>query len=963
MLRRHPVLACLVFWSTIASATPPDCDNLATNALGQAFEQWWLAGRLHENGAQRCLDLLQSTQGNTVANQLREARRQSAIGNFASSLALANQAAGRKDLSTADRTNAGVTLAELLAWNDRFQEARTQADVELEGADRFLRLRGLLIRARVSILTREVKRCQADAKTAINEVQNGFPADSTSMSRALLVLGLCERNEGDHGAALATFHRALESARTETAQQDTTLVAHILVAQAQTWKIAGDAGRAARGYDDALAWLRKYPEPFPAQLGALLHGMANLDRVSTDPKLRERALGRYTEAIETLGRAYGADSERLSHVWNNYGNALGNSGRWDDAVAAYKRALAIAELHNPKSSAAMMPTANIAMVRMWQKRYVEAEAGFRRDIAGSEGQPSGAETSTVFSRLGLAAALWGEGRFAEAFSEAEHAERDRQLALALAMSAMSEATAIRYKEVQWPTLELALAIAFASNDPGLVARAWSLAMAARGQISSGTAARLAHARTSKNPLLRSLHESWSASGARLSQIRLDAWATDSELRIAEDSFDRAEQALAAALQGAEAGRDSIDPAVLENVLRANAASLAAFAATNIREPHEYQRSDTDSRPRDVLAFVQVPGKPLRMVRTGDEQAIAAAVQGWRDAAGDPAIPEEALRRAGQRVRRIVFDPLGIALDSRLMLVPYGDLHQLNMAALPDGDGYLIDRGLRVHTLNHERELLMPSLSQNAPMRMLAVSDPSYAGMTQADPGRSDPCGRYGLRALPGTRKEVEAIRQLVPESTRVTDLHGEQASKAQVVAALPGKDMVHIAAHGMRRDLDCTSSELVQRGAALAPVAKTVAEEGSGLGILALSTGSGAPASDSHLGEQDILQLSLEGTRWVVLSACDSGLGDSRAYEGAFGLRRAFRLAGARSVIMSLWQVDDSATAEWMTALYKARLRDGLSTIESMAAAQRETLAARRLASLDTHPYWWAGFIAAGDWR
>ncbi|TAH44409.1 MAG: CHAT domain-containing protein, partial [Gammaproteobacteria bacterium] len=108
---------------------------------------------------------------------------------------------------------------------------------------------------------------------------------------------------------------------------------------------------------------------------------------------------------------------------------------------------------------------------------------------------------------------------------------------------------------------------------------------------------------------------------------------------------------------------------------------------------------------------------------------------------------------------------------------------------------------------------------------------------------------------------------------------------------------------------------------------------------------------------------SLEGTRWVVLSACDSGLGDSRAYEGAFGLRRAFRLAGARSVIMSLWQVDDSATAEWMTALYKARLRDGLSTIESMAAAQRETLAARRLASLDTHPYWWAGFIAAGDWR
>jgi CHAT domain-containing protein len=217
--------------------------------------------------------------------------------------------------------------------------------------------------------------------------------------------------------------------------------------------------------------------------------------------------------------------------------------------------------------------------------------------------------------------------------------------------------------------------------------------------------------------------------------------------------------------------------------------------------------------------------------------------------------------------------------------------------------------------------------------------------------------------LPGTRREVDAIERLLPDAARLTDLRGTHAVKSEVTAALPGQDIVHIAAHGLRRDVDCTAATLAQRGAGLAPArAAPVADDG-GLGVLVLAAASGAPTADAYLGEQDILQLSLDGTGWVVLSACDSGLGDSRAYEGAFGLRRAFRLAGARSVIMSLWRVDDAATAEWMAALYAARLRDHASTIDAIATAQRATLAARRAAGQDTHPYWWAGFVAAGDWR
>ncbi len=961
-------LLCLLLVPTVASAAAPACEAIAPAALAEAFEQWWLAGRLHEEGAQRCLERLREVQGDSVANRLRQARRHAATGEFDAGLAIAEAQRARSDLSAVDRIDAAVTSADLLTWRDRFDEARGQADAALDGIapdglDRHLRLRGLLVRARTAILRRDTAHCLAYAEAAEADARAHFAGDPDAAGQALLARGLCQRNAGDHGAALASLQRALDTERAGPESAGTTLIAHTLVSQAQTWKISGDYERAARGYADALAWLRAHPEPFPAQLSALLHGMANLDRASTDPALRERSLARYAEAIETSGRTYGAGSERVAHVWNNYGNALGLVGRWDDAVSAYERALAIAERRDARSSAAMMPVANLAMVHMWQKRYAEAEAGFRRSLAATEGQPAGAETSSVFSRLGLAAALWGEGRFAAAYDQAERAERDRQLALALALPSMSEASAINYQEAQWPGLDLALAIAYASDDAALAARAWTLAMAARGQVSAGIAARLAQARAARTPAIRARYDAWRARGERLAALRLDASATAAALQAAEDAFDRAAQALAVQLPNTDVVREAIDPAALAAALRPQQASLAAFVSTGMREPYEYQRGDLDTRPRDVLAFVAMPDRPLRLVRVANEQVVGAAVQGWRAAAGDASTPAAVLRRAGERVRRIVFDPLGIAADGRLLLVPYGDLHQLNLAALPDGEGYLVDRGLRVHALNHERELLQPVRADRTPLRVLAVSDPHYGDAAGRAAARADACGERGWRALPGTRKEVDAIERLLPDSAQLTDLRGAHAVKAEVTAALPGQDIVHIAAHGLRRDVECTPAALAQRGAGLAPAtARPEADEG-GLGVLVLGATSGDAAADAYLGEQDILQLSLADTDWVVLSACDSGLGDSRAYEGAFGLRRAFRLAGARSVIMSLWRVDDAATADWMAALYAARLRDRASTIDAVAAAQRATLAARRAAGQDTHPYWWAGFVAAGDWR
>jgi CHAT domain-containing protein len=107
----------------------------------------------------------------------------------------------------------------------------------------------------------------------------------------------------------------------------------------------------------------------------------------------------------------------------------------------------------------------------------------------------------------------------------------------------------------------------------------------------------------------------------------------------------------------------------------------------------------------------------------------------------------------------------------------------------------------------------------------------------------------------------------------------------------------------------------------------------------------------------------LEGVDWAVLSACDTGVGEIRVGEGVFGLRRAFQVAGAKTVIMSLWPVEDETTRQWMGTLYREHFLNGKDTGESVRAASLQILRQRRTKHQSTHPFYWGAFIAAGDWH
>ena len=334
---------------------------------------------------------------------------------------------------------------------------------------------------------------------------------------------------------------------------------------------------------------------------------------------------------------------------------------------------------------------------------------------------------------------------------------------------------------------------------------------------------------------------------------------------------------------------------------------------------------------------------------------------------------------GAVLRRRILDPvLGVVRNARLVfLVPEGELCRLPFLALANDDGsFLAEEGPLLHVLGSEEDLVRPAMP--AGRGMLALGDPWFGDPDVADEAlalaelRTD-SKREGANALPRSRSEIEAIDgfwrrgRFAAEDCRL--LLGPEATESSFRRLAPGRRVLHLATHGY------FESDAIHGGA----------DRGSGFhgarvpipppdtdpkpypslrsGLLFASGARGNADDDGILTSEEAVGLDLRGVEWVVLSACDTGVGDIQPFEGVLGLQRAMRLAGARTVIASLWPVEDEWAREWMEALYRARLERGLGTAEAVRAACVEVIRRARDAKEEALPRRWASFIAVGDWR
>jgi CHAT domain-containing protein/tetratricopeptide (TPR) repeat protein len=327
-----------------------------------------------------------------------------------------------------------------------------------------------------------------------------------------------------------------------------------------------------------------------------------------------------------------------------------------------------------------------------------------------------------------------------------------------------------------------------------------------------------------------------------------------------------------------------------------------------------------------------------------------------------------LKRDGPSFYDIVWKPLLPALAgiSRIYVSTDGVLDQIPFDAVADDNGKLLMQDFDMYRVASTGVLVEPS-AKPASSRAYLFGDPQYYP-DRPDPktcdnelrdARSAPARGAEIADLPCTGTEVrEAASALQAHGTTVVTEIGSDASKLNLTS-LHGAAIVHIATHGFFAD--SAASEGARFGAAGGAAEYEEPLMRSGL-ILAGggATWQGLPAQSADdngiLTAYEAADLDLQGTELVVLSACDSGLGEANAGEGVFGLQRGFAEAGTKMLMMSMWSVPDLETQELLGAFYEKWL-GGMGAFDALHAAElqeRDVVEKRYGADI---PKFWAGFM------
>ncbi|HLH63597.1 MAG TPA: CHAT domain-containing tetratricopeptide repeat protein [Ktedonobacteraceae bacterium] len=291
-------------------------------------------------------------------------------------------------------------------------------------------------------------------------------------------------------------------------------------------------------------------------------------------------------------------------------------------------------------------------------------------------------------------------------------------------------------------------------------------------------------------------------------------------------------------------------------------------------------------------------------------------------------PQQVIRRLLRKLYDLLIAPVEERLPSPagfLTIIPYGPLHKLPFHALYNGSRFLIE-DYQMHYLpasNMLRQLKAPDNNATRDRAASSHSDPRGSGA-----GAKERAGRplvFGYSANGHLRRTLEEAETLASMLGGRCYLERE-ATIAWLIEQAPGSPIIHLATHGQSR-LDAPNFSFV---------------------LLA----------DGKLNAIDAFGLDLRGCELVTLSGCETGLALTGGGDEQIGLGRAFLAAGASSLVMSLWQVEDSATSELMQRFY-ARLLQGDTKVQALRAAQCSLLHGSRQAH--AHPYFWAAFRLVGD--
>jgi CHAT domain-containing protein/lipopolysaccharide biosynthesis regulator YciM len=671
----------------------------------------------------------------------------------------------------------------------------------------------------------------------------------------------------------------------------------------------------------------------------------------------------FRRSLKIYEARLGQDHPNVAKSLNNLAELYRDMGRHADAEPLYQRSLKIAAARLGKDHPNVATTLNnLALLYQEMGRYADAEPLYQRSLKIYEAQ-MGQDHLGVATALNNLAYLYRDmSRHADAAPlyqralrvVADHLDKtggflperqllalvhknrfflDNYLSLAPAAAADAYAWVSAWKGQAFlheRQLQLARRL-HQAGDQKTAALYRRLEDTSR-QLATLALAEPAPGKTRSPEELNQRH-------ARLHELSQDVEALKQDLARRSQVFRR----------GSATGR--LTPARLAAALPSNGI-LVDFLEYRHSSPPKAGKGPRQFERR-LLAFVVRPDGTIDRVDLGNVAPISTAIDEWRKSFGRSA----AGRQSAGLLRRLVWAPLeGKLQGAALVLVsPDGPLGRFPLAALPGkkpGTYLIEDCALTVLPVPR----LLPQLLAADPVKdaepsLLAVGGVDYDEAELGKAGElvsSRKAARAGdlqaWPALPNTLGEVLVAQrhfQRRYRAGRVVVLDGKEATEAAFRKEAPQHRYVHLATHGFFAPPKLRSALRPPMGKDRA--AELFGDRGvagyhpgllSGLVLAGANRPAPAGQDDGILTAVEVAVLDLGQVELAVLSACETGLGESAGGEGLLGLQRAFQVAGARSVVASLWQVDDRATRALMERFYDNLWNKKLSKLEGLRQAQ-----------------------------
>ena len=803
--------------------------------------------------------------------------------------------------------------------------------------------------------------------------------------------------QGRYGEAESLSQEALRIRREQLGDSHPG-VATSLNTLANLYQAQGRYGKAEPLYQEVLSILREQLGDSHPDVASSLNNLAEL----------YRAQGRFGESEPLHLEALRIRREHLSDRHPDVAFSLNNlallyqeQGRYREADSLYQEALSIRrEQLGDRHPNVATSLNNLAGLYRLQGRYEAAKPLHLESLSIDREQLGDSHPSVAISLNNLAWLYRDQGEINTALTWLQQGLSVQETNLSLNFAIGSDDRKRAYIATISSTTDSAISLHLqdADTNPTAARLALTTVLRRKGRVLDAVTDTQQLLRQNLSPDLAPLLDEFTAVQTQLA-AQLYAGLGDQDPAAYRDRIDNLRQEAnrlenELSLRSAEF-RVETEPVEIEAVQALIPADAALVELVQYRpfNPAASQSERWDT-PRYAAYILHNSGDP-KWVDLGDAAAIDTAARAFL-AATRTANSLSQARTTARALDELVMAPIRPLLGdaTHLLLSPDSQLNLVPFAALLDEqDRYLVETYTLTH-LTTGRDLLRlqnPAPSQQPPV---IFANPNYdtaeavpfdsaqgtgsrslSGVVRAaspevtgSGTRSTDIADLRFGPLPGTQQEVDAIAPLLPDNTVILT---EATATENALKQVQAPSILHITTHGFfLEDVEFVPSpgatrgdrafiDIVSTGEAPPPTRRVSNENPllrSGLAMAGFNSRDSA-GEDGVLTALEATGLNLRGTRLVVLSACETGVGDVATGEGVYGLRRAFVMAGAESQLMSLWKVDDFGTAELMQRYYQ-RLADGEGRSEALRQVQLEFIEAPAY----QHPYYWASFLFSGEW-